>query len=47
MYTGRFTPIGLNEIDGRQTSPKDEGVVDGLCFQLIGGDSETSAKTPK
>lgn len=32
----QFTPIGLNEIDGRQTVPGDRGVVMG-CFQLIGG----------
>jgi hypothetical protein len=42
----QFTPIGLSEIDGRQTVPEDGGVVMG-CFQLIGGFSQTVAKTPK
>lgn len=42
-----FTPIGLSEIDGRQTAPEDGGAVDELRFQLIGGETETAAKTPK
>lgn len=28
----QFTPIGLNEIDGRQAVPEDGGVEDGLLF---------------